>query len=100
MPHELVIAMNVTDPQTYSSYRAGMTPILIRYGGGFRYDMEVSRVFASPTSHPITRLFAIFFRDRPARDAFFADPEYLRVREQLLTRSIDGYTVVAEHDRP
>lgn len=98
MPHELVIAMNVTDPDTYARYREGMTPILASYGGGFRYDLVVSHTLRSPATHPITRVFALYFRDRAARQAFFADPEYLAVREALLVPSIDGYTVIAEHD--
>ena len=99
MAHEMIIAMNVTDPTTYAEYRKGMMPILATYSGGFRYDLIVSDVLRSASPHPITRLFALYFRDRPAREAFFADPEYLRIRAEYFERSVDGYTVLAEHDR-
>ena len=98
MPHEMIIAMNVTDAARYAQYRAGMTPILAGYGGGFRYDLEVSRVLASPGGHPITRVFALYFRDRAAREAFFADPAYLRVRAEHFVGAVDGFSVMAEHE--
>lgn len=98
MPHEMIIAMNVTDPATYAEYRKGMMPILATFGGGFRYDLVVSEVLRSAAPHPITRLFALYFRDRAAREAFFADPAYLQVRATFFDRSVNGYTVLAEHD--
>lgn len=100
MSHEVVIAMNVTDPARYAQYRAGMTPVLSKYGGGFRYDLVVSQVLKSPTTHPITRVFALYFRDTAAMQAFFADPDYIRVRADHFTVSTDGYSTIAEHDRP
>ncbi|HYD02020.1 MAG TPA: DUF1330 domain-containing protein [Phycisphaerales bacterium] len=99
MPYESIVAMHVTDPAGYAAYRAGMTPILRRYGGGFRYDVIVSDTLESAAPHPINRLFAIFFRDPAARDAFFADPEYLRVRAEHFVQSVGGFTVIAEHER-
>lgn len=100
MPHEIIVAMHVTDPAGYARYRAGMTPILQTYGGGFRYDLVVSETLASAAPHPINRVFALFFRDRPAREAFFADPGYARVRSEHFTGSVGGFTLVAEYDRP
>ncbi|HZW06600.1 MAG TPA: DUF1330 domain-containing protein [Phycisphaerales bacterium] len=99
MPYESIVAMNVTDAAGYAAYRAGMTPILSRYGGGFRYDLIVSEALESAAPHPVNRLFAIYFRDRAARDAFFADPAYLRVRSEHFARSVGGFTVIAEHER-
>lgn len=90
--------MHVTDPAGYAAYRAQMTPILARYGGGFRYDLVVSETLASAAPHPINRLFAIYFRDRSARDAFFADPAYLRVRAEHFAPSVGGFTVIAVHE--
>lgn len=98
MPHEVVIAMNVTDHARYALYRRAMAPVLARFGGGFRYDLVVSQVLASPTTHPITRVFAIYFKDRAAREAFFADPEYLRARTEHFIPSVNGYSIIAEHD--
>jgi uncharacterized protein (DUF1330 family) len=98
MAHESIVAMHVTDPAGYAAYRAGMTPILTRYGGGFRYDLIVSETLASAAPHPINRLFAIFFRDRAARDGFFADAAYLRVRAEHFAPSVGGFTVIAEHE--
>lgn len=98
MAHELIIVMNVTDRDVYAQYRAGMRPILERFGGSFRYDLVVAETLVSTTTHPITRVFALQFPDRAARDGFFADPEYLNVRERHFNRSVSGFTVVCEHD--
>lgn len=96
MPHELTIAMNVTDPEGYARYRAAMTPILHRYAGSFVYDMVVSNVLRTPTEHPITRVFTMRFPDRPTREAFFADPDYLSAKAEHFVKAVDGFTVMAE----
>jgi uncharacterized protein (DUF1330 family) len=99
MPHELTIAMNVTDPKGYAAYRAAMTPILESMGGSFTYDLIVGQALKNPTPHPITRVFTMRFPDRATRDKFFADPNYLKARETHFTKSVDGYTVMAEVDQ-
>ena len=99
MSHELIIAMNVTDPEIYAKYRAGIAPILAKHSGRFTHDFEVARVLTSVASHPITRVFVLSFRDRAAREAFFADPEYGAVRAEHFVKSVDGFTVLAETDR-
>lgn len=96
--YEMIVAMNVVDPERYASYREAMRPILERYGGGFRYDLVVSETLRSESSHPITRVFAIHFRDRNACAAFFADSNYLDVKAQRYEGAVDGHTVLAEHD--
>ena len=100
MAYETIMAMNVKDPERYARYRAGMTPILERYGGFFRYDMVVSEVLKSPTTHPITRVFAINFPSKAAREAFYADPEYQKVRAEHFTPAVDGHTAIAVHELP
>lgn len=100
MPHTLVIAMNVTNPDRYAQYRAAMTPILHRFGGSFGYDLVVSHTPKNPAPHPVTRVFTMHFSDRQTREAFFADPRYLAAREEHFTKAVDGYSVVAEVDIP
>lgn len=96
MPHDVVIAMNVTDPQKYTLYRAAMTPILHRYAGSFVYDLVVAQVLKSPTQHPITRVFMMRFPDRATRERFFADAEYLAAKAEHFTQAVDGFTLMAE----
>ncbi len=69
--HENLIGLKVTDESTYQAYREAMMPILTRYGGGFRIDLDVALV-RSPEGVEINRLFIIHFPDRKTQDAFFA----------------------------
>jgi len=99
MTLEMVVALHVTDAEVYTQYRAAMRPLLEQAGGGFRYDFEVARTLKSEVAHPITRLFTIHFRDRPAMEAFFADPEYKRIKARYFEASVRATTIVAEYER-
>ena len=99
MAFETLVGLYVTVPPGYAEYRKRMTPILESYGGGFRYDFEVSAVLKSEAPHPINRVFAIYFPDRAAKERFFADPAYLKIREAFFEKSVAARTVIAEYDR-
>ncbi len=99
MMHEMVVALEVSDPAVYAQYRAAMRPLLEAAGGGFRYDFEIARTLKSAAPHAVTRLFTIHFRDRAAREAFFADPEYRRIKARFFEASVRGTTIVAEYER-
>ena len=99
MAHELIVAMHVKDAAGYQRYREAMRPILERYGGGFRHDFVVSETLLTEAAHPVTRVFAIYFHDRAAKEAFFADAEYLRVKAAHFEGSVGGSTIVAAYDR-
>lgn len=72
--------LEVTDPEGYSRYRAGMTPILETYGGRFDQDFVVSQALRTTGSPRINRVFSISFPDAATRDRFFTDQTYRRVR--------------------
>src|SRR5262245_35053628 len=99
MTYEMLVALHLTDEAGYRQYRAAMTPLLRAAGGGFRYDFAIGEVLQSASDHPIQRVFAIHFPDRPAKDAFFADPRYRAIRAQHYDRSVGGRTVIAEYER-
>ncbi len=99
MPHDRIIAMNVTDPAGYDRYRAAMKPILARYGGSFRYDFVIAQTLVSASDHPITRVFVLSFPDQTAEAALFADPGYLAVRAEHFVASVDGFTTLAQAAR-
>lgn len=96
MPYTRLVAMNVTDPVAYAAYRDAMRPILERYGGGFAYDAVVQEATGS-FAHPVTRIFAIFFRDKAACQGFFADPAYAAVRAQHFEGAVEGFTELAAY---
>lgn len=79
--HSLV-ALEVGDQARYVKYRAAMTPILERYGGGFSYDFEVTELLKSPGAARLNRVFVISFPSAEISARFFADPEYLAVRRE------------------
>lgn len=99
MAYEMLVAMNVTDTTRYAQYREAMKPLLAEYGGGFRYDFEVSETFSEAPAHDVTRVFAIYFSDGAASGSFFADPRYLEVKREHYEGAVDGHTVIAAYDR-
>lgn len=99
MAFERLVALQVDDPASYQRYRDGMTPILRRFGGDFGYDFEVARVLRTPDGAPVNRVFTIHFPDEATSDAFFADPEYLAVREKHFEPAVSSATIVASYER-
>lgn len=100
MAFELMVGLTVSDSQTYAAYREAMAPLLREHGGGFRFDFEVARVLKSEAPHEINRVFAIYFRDRANKDAFFSRPEYLAIKARFFEKSVAGTTIIAEYERP
>ena len=97
MSYEMLIGLQVTDQTSYQAYREGMIPILKTYGGGFRYDFTVEKVLKTESTHPINRLFAIYFKDSSAKDAFFANEDYKRVRATYFEPAVAGVRVISEY---
>ncbi len=97
MAYEILMAINVIDEKSYGSYRSAMMPILESYGGRFVYDFRVSEVVKSATGEEVNRLFTIRFPDWAARERFFADADYAKVRESLFDRSVASKTIIAEY---
>ncbi|HWP08174.1 MAG TPA: DUF1330 domain-containing protein [Polyangiaceae bacterium] len=85
---EILVGLRVTDDATYTLYRAHMLPLLTARGGAFGVDVRVSEVLKNPGSEPFNRLFTIRFPSLAAHDAFFADPEYVKVRERYFRPSV------------
>lgn len=99
MAYELLVAMHVVDEDVYRQYRAAMTPILESLGGGFRYDFVVSNALKSEAPHPINRVFAIFFPDKKAKEAFYVHPDYVQIKKRFWEPSVAGRTILAEYER-
>ena len=98
MPIELLVALNVTDAQSYSDYRAEMTPILHRHGGQFGYDFKIAEVLKTEADAPINRVFTIRFPDDGSRSAFFSSEEYLEVKARHFERSVSDTVVIATYE--
>ena len=99
MAHEIVVGLNVTDDATYARYREAMAPLLAAHGGGFRYDFTIAKALKSASTHPINRLFAIYFESKAKKDAFFANPDYVAIRARYFEPSVAGTTIIGAYDR-
>lgn len=97
--HETLVGLQVVDDDLYARYREAMTPILERYGGGFRLDFTVARTLRSDVPHEINRVFAIRFPDQARKEAFFADPAYLQIREAFFKRAVKDVAILAAYER-
>jgi uncharacterized protein (DUF1330 family) len=96
MPHTRIVGLQVDDPDLYQKYRAAMEPILIRYGGRFRYDFWIRETLRNEDGKNINRVFVIEFPDPSSRDKFFSDPDYLEIRKRYFDSSVSATTVIAE----
>ncbi|HEX6243984.1 MAG TPA: DUF1330 domain-containing protein [Polyangiales bacterium] len=94
------LGLDVVDPERYQQYRAGMTPILHRYGGGFGYDLTVRELLKSEADQPFNRVFSIYFPSAEVSERFFADPDYLRVRQALFDGAVRAINVLATFVEP
>lgn len=93
--HQVLIALVVDDDDGYRRYRAGMTPILHRYGGRFAYDFVVDETLESPIDARFNRVFLMCFPDRATRERFFADADYRAVRAREFEPSVTETHVIA-----
>ena len=103
MPNETrfehLVGLHVTDDESYSRYRAGMTPILAEFGGVFRYDFRGGEVLKSETPEPINRVFVLSFPSQAAAERFFADPAYAVVRTTHFDPAVAAVTRIASYER-
>ena len=99
MTLEMLVGLQIVDDAVYQAYREAMTPLLQQYGGGFRHDFKVAEVLISNTPDPINRVFTIYFADKEAMEAFFANEEYLTIRQRYFESSVAHTTILATYER-
>lgn len=99
MTYELLVGMEVTDPDKYQQYRDHMLPILQRFGGGFRQDFWVAETLKTDAAGPVNRVFCIYFRDQQACKDFFADPEYLQIKQRFYQPAVGHVAQLAAYER-
>ena len=94
---EMLVGLNVINDLEYQKYREGMMPILKNYKGEFGYDFKVSEVLKSETDNNINRVFTIRFSDKDNMDAFFANEDYIKVKERYFKGSVESTTIIASY---
>lgn len=94
--YEILVGLRVVNEERYQAYRDGMTPILERMGGAFRYDMRIEEVIRGQEG--LSRVFVVSFPDKATKEAFFADEAYLAVREEHFDPSVvETAVIIAEY---
>ncbi len=51
------------------------------------------------SSHPINRVFAIYFGSKAQCEAFFANPDYQAIKARFFQRAVTGTTIFGVYDR-
>lgn len=93
------MGLHVTDDDEYQKYRQGMVPILESYGASFRFDFKIAEVLISESDCEINRVFVIDFPSKGKMDQFFADPNYLAVRNRHYEASVSESTIISLHQQ-
>ncbi|MDA8016391.1 MAG: DUF1330 domain-containing protein [Thermoanaerobaculia bacterium] len=99
MAVETLVALQVDDAESYRRYREGMMPLLKALGGRFGYDFEIAKVLKSETEEPINRVFTLRFPDRATMESFFANEEYLKIRNEFFEPAVSAVTMIALYER-
>lgn len=99
MSYEMIVGLQVKNDKVYSEYREAMRPLLERADGGFRYDFKIAEVLKSEEKRPINRVFAIYFGDKEKMEAFFSNPEYLKIKQKYFEASVEATTIISEYAR-
>ncbi|MFT5286102.1 MAG: hypothetical protein ACI8TQ_002270 [Planctomycetota bacterium] len=96
--YEHLVGLHVSDDETYTKYRAAMTPLLEAVGGFFRFDFTIDKTLKGGTDPEINRLFVISFPDQATSERFFEEPAYVAAREQFFDASVDMVERIASFD--
>ena len=98
--YEMLVGLELSDVEVYGLYRKAMMPILKQYGGRFGYDFTVSEVLISQGDSAINRVFTIAFPSQSKADAFFANSDYLKVKQKYFNASVVNTSIIASYDKP
>lgn len=97
MSYELLVGLQVTDPDKYLKYRQAMIPLLAKYGGGFRYDFWIKETLRAATVNEMNRVFVIYFKDQESMGGFFNNAEYLQIKDEYYADAVTETTILSEY---
>ena len=99
MTYERIMGLHVIDDEKYQLYREGMMPILKSYGGSFGFDFKISEVLLSKTEDHINRVFTLEFPSKKMMNDFFANADYLEVKNSYFDASVTSKTIISLHEK-
>lgn len=88
MSYQILVGANITDQHMYEEYRRQMFPLLSKSKGEFLYDFNATPLEMGKLGQNYNRVFVISFPDENTKTGFFADPDYLKIRQTLLLGAV------------
>jgi uncharacterized protein (DUF1330 family) len=98
MAVELLVGLEVSNPELYAEYRRLMTPLLHQYQGDFGCDFVVQQSL-KPADSSINRVFTIHFATQQLMDTFFSHPDYLAIRQQYFEPAVAASHILASYQK-
>ena len=99
MSFEIIMGLEVINDEEYQKYRENMIPILHSFGGSFGFDFKVNEVLKSKTDDLINRVFTLDFPSKEIMEEFFANPDYLAVKNKYFINSVKSVTTISMHEK-
>jgi uncharacterized protein (DUF1330 family) len=91
MPADLIANLTVTDPAKYQDYRAGVAPVVARFGGEF---LVRGGAVTQKEGAPFNRLVVVRFPDMAAAETFYHSPDYAALLALRLAASEGSLALV------
>jgi uncharacterized protein (DUF1330 family) len=98
MAVELLVGLEVRNPELYAEYRRLMTPLLHQHQGDFGCDFMVQKSL-KPAESAINRVFTICFASQQLMDSFFNHPDYLAIRQQYFEPAVATSHILASYQK-
>jgi uncharacterized protein (DUF1330 family) len=98
MAIEMLVGLNVTDEESYESYRRAVAPLLARYSAEIVYDFRIKEVLKAAVTSPINRVFTICFPREELREAFFANTDYIGIKERFFDPAVSHTTIIGTYE--
>ncbi|MBU0911379.1 MAG: DUF1330 domain-containing protein [Gammaproteobacteria bacterium] len=98
MAVELLVGLQVNNPELYAEYRRLMTPLLHQHQGDFGCDFVVQQSL-KPADNAINRVFTIYFASQELLDNFFSHPDYLAIRQQFFEPAVAASHILASYQK-
>lgn len=98
MSVELLVGLEISNPELYAEYRRLMTPLLHQHQGDFGCDFIVQKSL-KPADTAINRVFTIHFATQQLMDSFFNHPDYLAIRQQYFEPAVAASHILATYQK-
>lgn len=98
MAVELLVGLQVSNPDLYAEYRRLMTPLLHQHQGDFGCDFIVQQSL-KPADTDMNRVFTIYFASQQLMDSFFSHPDYLAIRQQYFEPAVAASHILASYQK-